>query len=373
MEFTYQLTKKQVFFQKNIDRFVRQEISPRAREIDRSLEFPHDVLEQLAGNHLLGLPVSKEAGGEGAGFLDVCLALEGIAQVCPTSALICSVQNLGAHLVATAGTPAQKEKYLRDILEGVALFGYDLPDTLSLHPGHVMVSASQEGEGYQLHGPGCFVMNGDMSKVIRFFAKREEEVLVFLVERETRGLEVVQSELLEGSEARCTCKAVLNSCFVPSDNLMGNGAGGKEIMDNQVACASIFTAARSLGSSQGALDYAVEYAKQREQFGLPIGKFQAVQVLLADMEVKVEASRHLVYKAASVLDQKGRESKRFSSMARYFVSKMAGEVTADAVQIGGAYGYTRDYPLEKFMRNAQLSQVLEGTNHAHQLAYVKTR
>lgn len=372
MEITYQLTKKQGFFQKNIDNFVKQKINPRVKEIDQSEEFPSEVMEQLAENHLLGLLVSKEDGGEGAGYLDVCLALEGMAKTCPTSALMCSVQNLGAHFIATAGRPAQKEKYLPDIMGGGAVFGYALPDALSLNLTQVLISASQNGNGFLLNGPECFVVNADVSSVIRLIAKKEDSVHVFLVEREAKGLGVAKPEGATGAEARCTCKVILNDCSVPADSLVGEGAGGKGIMADQIKYASCFTAARTLGTSQGALDYAIKYSKQREQFGLPVGKFQAVQVLLADMDASVEASRHLVYKAASVLDQKSKEGTRLSSIACYFVSKMASEVTADAVQIGGGYGYTKDYPLEKFMRNAELNKVMDGTNHAHQLASVKT-
>ena len=371
METTYQLTKKQNFFQKNIDTFVKQKITPRVKEIDQAEEFPPEVMADLAGNRLLGLLVPKEEGGEGAGFLDLCLALEGFGRICPTTALVCSVQNLGAWLLSKKGTQSQKERHLSDMMTGKAIFGYALPDVLSLDPLKVSLSASKDNEGFILSGPECFVINGDMGKVICLFAKEEDSIHSFLVEKDTQGLKAARSIGTAGAEARVTCKLVLENCRVPKDSLMGQEGDGKEILAQMINVASCFTAARALGISQGALDFAVDYSKKREQFGIAIGKFQAVQIMLADISARVEASRQLVYKTAAVLDQNGKESKRFSSMARHFVSKMAVEVASDAIQVGGGYAYTKDYPCEKMMRNALLCQVLDGGNHTHQLASMR--
>jgi alkylation response protein AidB-like acyl-CoA dehydrogenase len=360
MEITYQLTKKQDFFQRNINSFVNQKISPRVVETDRDEEFPREVMDLLAGNRLLGLLVPREEAGEGAGFLDLCLALEGIAKVCPTSALICSVQNLGARLLSKQGKEAQKERHLSDLMGGQAIFGYALPEVVSLNLTDVSLSVSKERDGFVLNGTECYVVNGDVAEMMCLFAKDEQSVYGFLAEKETQGLKVTRQEGTRGAEARSTCKAVLENCRIPADNLMGEEGAGQEIMADLISEASCFTAARALGIAQGALDYAIQYSKQREQFGL------------ADMATRVEAARHLVYKAAAVLDQRGKERYRFSSIAKYFSSRMAMEVTADAVQVGGGYGYTKDYPLEKMMRNAQLNQILDGSNHSHQLAIAKS-
>jgi alkylation response protein AidB-like acyl-CoA dehydrogenase len=368
MEITYQLTKKQNFFRRNIDTFVKQKIGPRVAEIDREKDFPLQVIADLAGIRLLGLVVPKEEGGEGAGFLDLCLALEGIAKVCPTSALICAVQNLGARLIWSAGQPAQKDRYLPDLVTGRAIFGYALPDVISLNLTEVSLSFSKEASGFLLTGPDFCIVNGDVAHLICLFAKNDQITNCFLVAKDRQGLEVTRLKGTAGAEARVTCKAVLTECLIPSDNLLGREGDGQQIMADLISEASCLTAARSLGIAQGALDYAIQYSKQREQFGRPIGKFQAIQIILAGMEAKVEAIRHLVYKAASVLDEKSHERFRFSSIAKYFASNTAREVTTDAVQVAGGYGYTKDYPLEKMMRNAHLNQVLDGSNHAHQLA-----
>jgi len=372
MEITYQLTRKQAFFRENIDSFVKQRISPRVVEIDRDEEFPHEMMDQLAGNRLLGLVVPREEGGEGAGFLDLCVALEGIAKSCPTSALICSVQNLGARLLSGQGKGAQKERYLSDLMAGKAVFGYALPEVVALSLTGVSLSVSKDRDGFVLKGTECYVVNGDVAEVICLFAKDEQSVHGFLVEKGTKGLKVTRQEGTRGAEARSTCRAVLENCRLPVDNLMGEEGAGQGIMADLISQASCFTAARALGIAQGALDYGIQYSKQREQFGRQIGRFQAIQVILADMGARVEAARHLMYKAAAVLDQGGKERYRFSSIAKYFASKMAMEVTADAVQVGGGYGYTKDYPVEKMMRNAQLSELLDGSNHAHQLAIAQS-
>ena len=372
MEVTYQLTKKQDFFQKNINSFVKQRISPRVVETDREEEFPREAMDQLAGSRLLGLLVPREEGGEGAGFLDLCLALEGIAKACPTSALVCSVQNLGGRLLSRQGKPAQKDRYLSDLMAGEAVFGYALPEVVSLSLTDVVMSVSKERDGFVLKGAESCVVNGDVAEVICLFAKDGQSAHGLLVEKGTRGLKVTRQEGTRGAEARTTCMAVLENCRLPADNLMGEEGAGQEIMVDLITEASCFTAARALGIAQGALDYAIQYAKQREQFGRQIGKFQAIQVILADMGARVEAARQLVYKAASVLDQGIKERYRFSSTAKYFASRMAMEVTADAVQVGGGYGYAKDYPLEKMMRNAQLNQIVDGSNHSHQLAIAKS-
>jgi len=368
MEITYQLTKKQNFFRENINTFVKQAISPGAAEIDGHSEFPRQVMDRLAGNRLLGLLVPGDEGGEGAGFLDLCLVLEGIARMCPTSALICSVQNLGARLLSKTGTTAQKERRLEDLMAGKAIFGYAMPDAASLKLTQVSLSVSKENDTFILNGPECSVVNGDVADLVCMFAAEEDAIHGFLVEDAADLLKATRPVGTAGAEARATCGANLENISIPADFLLREAGKGKDILAEFISEAACFTAARALGIAQGALDLAIEYSGQREQFGRPIGKFQAIQVLLADMAIHVEAARHLVYKTASVLDEGSNERFRFSSMAKYFATKIAMKTATDAVQVAGGYGYTRDYPLEKMMRNAQLTQIMDGSSHAHQLA-----
>jgi len=371
VETTYQLTRKQGFFKKNVDNLVKQQIRPLVEELDRRAEFPYEALRLLGKNRLLGLLAPPEAGGEGAGFLDVCLALEGLARACPTSALIVAVQNLGVRLLAAEADPAQREKYLPALLAGEAVFGYALPEASSLELGRPPLTVRREGEAFVLDGSGCFAVNADAAEVICLFAREGDSVHGFLAGRGVKGLEAARSVGTSGAEARSTCRVEFRDCRLSPADLLGREGAGANLAGELLNQAACFTAARALGMAQGALDYARLYARQREQFGRPIGQFQAVQMLLAGMAVKVEASRQLVYKAASVLDQAGPERRRFASLAKCFASQAAAEACADAVQVAGGYGYTRDYPLERMMRNAHLAQLMDGGNQAHLLALAR--
>ena len=373
MEMTYQLTKKQGFFQKNIDSFVKQKIGPRVLETDQMEGFPQEVLDQLAGNRLLGMLVSKEAGGEGAGFFDFCLALEGIAKVCPTSALICATQNMGVRVISKEGTPDQKEIYLSKLMAGEAVFGYVLPqlEMLTLGLSDIPLSGSKEDEDFVFNGSECTIINGDAADVICLFAGNGDLAHGLLIEKGIQGLTVAEPKGMTGAEARCMCRASLDNCRISGQDVLGKEGEGERIWGELLLEGSCLTAGIALGIGQGALDYAIKYSKQREQFGRQIAKFQAIRILLAEMATKVEAVRHFVYRVAAALDQNSGDRYKLCSMAKTFSSKMIMEVTTDAIQVCGGYGYMKDYPLQKMMRNAQLTQVLNGSNPSHQLSTSK--
>ena len=370
MDTTYQLTKKQGFLKKNIESFVKQNITPQVAETDAAGEFPREILKQLADNRLLRLLVPKEDGGEGASFLDFSLVLEGIAKVCPTSALICLIQNLGTRLLSKEGSSDQKDSYLSNLMSGDTVFGYVTParEVLSLNLADTPVTFSIEEDRYVLDGSECHVINGDAADLIFVFAKNEDTDCCLLVEKDATGLSVAKPEGFTGTEARCTSTAVLESCSVPEASLLGRTGTGRETATTMFCDAAAFTAALALGIGQGALNYAVQYSKEREQFGMQIAKFQAIKVMLAEMDAKMETARHLVYKAASDLDEKAKDRRRVCSIAKSFASNMAMEASMNAVQVAGGYGYMKDYPLQKMMRAAQLTQILHGSDHAHALS-----
>ncbi|MBW1789075.1 MAG: acyl-CoA dehydrogenase family protein [Deltaproteobacteria bacterium] len=370
MEASYELSRKQGFLKKNIETFVKQTIGPRVGEINGTGDFPREILKGLAGNRLLGMLVPKEDGGEGAGFLDFCLVVEGIATVCPTSALICLIQNLGARLLTREGRPEQKDACLPGLMAGERVFGYvaTSSDALSLDLLDTPLTLTVEGDRCLVNGPACVVINGDAADVIFAFARNQETDGCFLLEKDAAGLSMTETEGFVGAEARCTCTAVIENCSLPEAAVLGTLGKGKAIMKEMICEASVFTSAMALGVGQGALDYATQYAGEREQFGMQIRRFQAVQMMLATMGVKMETVRQLVYRAASVLDQKSRERYGLCSAAKSFASRTAMEATTDAVQVAGGYGYMKDYPLQKMMRAAQLTQVLNGTIHSHELA-----
>ena len=367
----FELSKKQHLLRKNIRSLAIQKLRPLAGENDRTCGPPYKAIDVLAKNRLLGLLVSRQEGGEGAGFLDTCLVLEEISKECPVSGLCCSSQNLGTHLLSREGTPSQKGKFMADLQQGKAIFGYVLPDGSSLNIADVAASFYSENDHFVVNSAECFVVNGDEAEVIGVFARKGESIRCFLIEKAFQGLRCAGSKGVSGAERSATCRAVVENCRVPLESILGQEKKGEEILSNFIHQSACLTAAQALGIGEGALNYAVEYSKKREQFGRPISEFQAIRGLLADMSVAVEASRYLTYKACAALDEGSRDKDKLSCTAKYFTSKMAMEVTTDAIQVTGGYGYTRDYPLEKMMRNALLRQVVEGSHHSHQLYIAK--
>jgi alkylation response protein AidB-like acyl-CoA dehydrogenase len=366
---TYELTKKQLFFVDNIKAFVEKQLKPLAEKTDRSGVFPREAFQKLAGNHLLGLIVPREEGGEEAGFHDLCLVLEGIARVCPTSALLCAVQNLGAWHIRKWGTAEQRKKYLAKIMNGSCVVGFIIPEPASFNVLETSLSFTKSTkDGFAISGPEVHAVNGDEADVILVHARGEASSdSFFLVDKGVQGFNAARIEGLTGAEARYTPKVKFENCLVPIESLLGIEGGAEEIGATLVAHDCCLTAARALGIAQGALEFSLHYSQEREQFGRPISKFQAIQMKLGDIGSQVEAARHLVYKAAASLDQKSANAAMLAAMAKYFASNAAMRVAKDSLQISGGYGLMKDYPVEKMMRNAQLTQIAQGSSHNQQL------
>jgi butyryl-CoA dehydrogenase len=374
MKISNDLGKKQKFFVENIKSLADKMLKPRAEETDMSRDFPRDLLNQLAENRLLGLIVPKAMGGEGAEFFDFFLMLEGIAKICPTSALMCSVQNLGAWFLSVWGTNVQKEKYLSAVIDGKLIFGYGLPEAVSFDLVATPFSFSKGysiQDGFVLEGPEVHMINGDAANLCVVFAKSEQSPSGFLVETDTPGFNGWSKEGLVGAEARYACKVRLESCHIPIENLVGEEGQADEIMRDLFFKECCFVAARALGIAQGSLEFALQYSQEREQFGRTISQFPAIQMLLGDMGARIEAARHLGYKAASALDQKSSSAQMLTSMAKYFAADAAFKVAKDALQISGGYGLMKDYPVEKMMRNSQLAQISQGSSHNQRLIIAK--
>jgi alkylation response protein AidB-like acyl-CoA dehydrogenase len=273
------------------------------------------------------------------------------------------------------GTPEQKEKYLSRLLGGQCLFGFALPEPVFFNFLETPLSLSKgysSEDGFLINGPGIHVVNGDVADVIMVHAKDDRSsASCFLVERGTQGLSGWITEGMTGAEARYTCKVKMENCHIPMANLLGQEGGAEEILGNFIAKDCCFTSARALGIAQGALEFALQYSQEREQFGRKISQFHAIQMILGDIGAQVEAARHLVYKAASALDQKSRQAEMLAAMAKYFASNAAMKVARDALQIFGGYGLMKDYPVEKMMRNAQLTQIAQGSLQNQRLAIAK--
>jgi len=370
MEGLYELTKKQTLFRGMVKNLVQKRVAPRVAEVDQSEDFPAELNQTLAQSRLLALLIPKENGGEGAGFLDFCLVIEEIGKVCPTTALICMLQNIGCRLILKNGSQHQKS-YLPRMAGGQVIFGFALNEAASLDLATVPVEAAQKGEMYVLNGGPFFMANGDVAHIVIVFFRMNGSVKGLFIQKEKTPYAMMKTDGLTGSEARYGCKTVFTDCRVPRENLLGQESDGSRILADFVGELGCANAARSVGLAQGVLDYAIHYAKNRVQFGRPIMQFQAIQSLLAGMATKVEAARQLLYKAASLFDQAGKEACHFAAMAKYFASEVAMAVSVDGVQIAGGYGYMKDYPLEKMMRNAKLAQITEGTNQLQQLIIAK--
>jgi alkylation response protein AidB-like acyl-CoA dehydrogenase len=324
----------------------------------------------LAENRLLGLTVPKADGGEGAEFFDFFLLLEGIAKVCPTSALICSVQNLGAWFISAWGNNTQKDKYLSDVINGKLIFGYGLPEAVSFDLLATSLSFSKgysTEDGFVLDGPEIHMVNGDAANLCVVFAENEQTQSGFLIETDMPGFKGWAKKGLVGAEARYTAKAMLENCHVPIENMVGEEGQADDIMRDMFLKECCFVAARAVGIAQGSLEFALQYSQEREQFGRTISQFAAIQMLLGDMGARVEAARHLGYKAAAALGQKSSAAQMLTSMAKYFAADTAFRVAKDALQISGGYGLMKDYPVEKMLRNSQVTQISQGSSHNQRL------
>lgn len=370
MEVNFQLTRKQLFFQEMVRNLAQKKIVPLISEGERSGEFPVGLMQVLQQNRLLGLLIPKELKGEGANLLDFCVTLEEMSKVSPLAAILCIFQNLGARLIHKTGNEEQKA-FMGPLIEGKMIFGFGLNEADGLELSAVPVKARKENDDYILDGSSYYIGNGDRADLKLVFCKNNQFIDAFLLDKDTPGIYVEREEGLTGSEARYGVTTRFKNCRVPAQKRLGREGDGVKVMEGFLAEMSCAGAAKAVGLAQGALEYAITYAKSRVQFGSPIIKFQAIQSLLANMATKVEAARQLVYVSASMLEMNDKRANLFASMSKNNASDMAFQVTTDAVQIAGGYGYMRDYPLEKMMRNAKLAQITEGTNQVHQLLIAK--
>ena len=369
MEIQYQLSKKQELFRQAAKELSQKNLAHRAAEIDRMKEFPRDAAKVLTQGRLFGLLVPKEYGGEGADFLDFCLAIEELGKICPTSSLICASQNLGSRLILTKGTEEQRKQFLPELATGRAIYGMAIGDAeCGSDASRIYINTTLDNSNYVLNGFKSYIINGDVADILMVLAKTNPEALSgFLVEKGLPGFSVENLEKKAGCEGRYAWKGVFRDCHVARENIIGAEGEGFNITMIIAGEVSTTTAARAIGMAQGAIDYSIEYAGKRIQFGRPIAQFQAIQCMLADMTTKAEAARQLIYKAASLVNEGDKDAAKFGAMAKLFASDMAMSITTNAIQVLGSYGYMKEYPVEKMMRNAKLCQISEGNNQIQQL------
>lgn len=379
----YQLTGEQELVRANVRKIAEERIVPRAGEIDKTGEYPWDLLELFKQQDLLGLSVPEEYGGSGADMLTYCLVVEEVARACASTSLIIAAQELGLMPILLGGSEEQKRKYLPKIAKGeyICAFGLTEPNAGS-DAGGIRTRAKREGDEYVLNGNKCFITNGGIADVYVIFAKTDSDgglkgISAFIVEKDTPGFSVGKQEDKMGIKGSATAELILEDVRVPAANLLKREGAGFGIAMQTLDMTRPGIGAQALGIAQGALDCAIAYARERKQFGQNIGSFQAIQFMLADMSTRVEAARQLLYKSASLIGNSKElgvapsEVTRFSAMAKLFASDTAMQVTTDAVQILGGYGYMKDYPVERMMRDAKITQIYEGTNQIQRLVIGK--
>ena len=358
---------------------ARERIAPRAAEIDASHEFPWDVVELYRENGVFGLFHEEEFGGLGTGVLLSLVAIEEVAKVCATSALILAVQELGSLGLKLAGSQEQRERYLPRLASGEWLGAYALTESGSGSDSAAMrTTARCEGDVYVLDGSKRFITNAGVAHLYTVFAKTDLSaghagISAFLVEADTPGFAVARLEPKLGIAGSTTGELVFDSCRVPAANLLGEEGEGFPIAMRILDRSRPGVAAQALGIAQGATDYALEYAKTRETMGRPIAEHQLIQAKLADMETECEAARGLLYRFGQMVDAgvDGPELTKASAMAKLKCGDVAMAVTTEAVQILGGYGYIKEYPVERFMRDAKITQIYEGTQEIQRLVIAR--
>jgi alkylation response protein AidB-like acyl-CoA dehydrogenase len=373
------LSEEQREIRELVRTLARERVAPRAAEIDKKGEFPWDMVELFKEHELFGLPYDEEHGGTGTGALMVLVAIEELSKVCATTGLILAVQELGSLSIKLAGTEEQKQRFLPRLASGEWLAAYALTEPGSGSDSAAMrTEARLDGDEYVINGSKRFITNAGVAQLYTVFAKTDPDaghagISAFAVEADSPGFEVGRIEPKMGIKGSTTGEIFFNNLRIPADNLIGEEGEGFKVAMRILDRSRPGIAAQGLGLAQGATDYALEYAKSRETMGKPIAQHQLIAASLADMETKCEAARGLLYKIGMMIDEGAPDDEltKVSAMAKLYCTDVAMEVTTDAVQILGGYGYMQEYPVERMMRDAKITQIYEGTNQIQRLVIAR--
>jgi alkylation response protein AidB-like acyl-CoA dehydrogenase len=366
----FKLNDDQIMLRDTIRRIAQEQFASKASEIDASERFPWDNFEILRDNGLLGINVSEEYGGAGAGQLALLLVLEETARVCASTSVILTNQGLSSEPLMIAGTEEQKKTFLYRLASGETpgAMAITEPNAGSDVAGMKTTATKVQG-GYVLNGSKIFITQAGVAGITCVICytdktKGNKGMSIFVVEKGAKGLIVGKPEHKLGIRGSDTRELSFEDCFVPSENLVGFEGGGFKTLMNTFNYSRPNIAAQALGIAQGAFDATVNYAKERMQFGKTLSSFQGIQWMIAEMALAVETARTMVYRAGAMIDTEPNhpDIPRICSMAKWYASDTAMRVTTDAVQIFGGYGYTREYPVERMMRDAKITQIYEGTN-----------
>lgn len=375
MDFT--LSKEQVMLRQLYRDFAQNEVKPLAAEIDEQERFPWETVEKMGKLGLMGVYFPKKYGGGGADVLSYAMWIEELAKVCgSTSIIVSSHTSLCCAPIYEFGTEEQKQKYLPALLSGkkVGAFGLTEPSA-GTDASCLETTARRDGDSYILNGSKIFITNGGASEVYIIFAVTDKAaghrgVSAFIVERSFPGFSVGREEKKMGIRGSSTAELVMEDCVVPKENLLGKEGQGFKIALHTLDGGRVGVAAQALGLGEGAIDEAIAYTKERIQFGKRISQFQWTQFQLADMATKMQAAQHLVY-AAACAKQAGEDYSLQAAMAKLFASEAASDVTRRCVQLFGGYGFTREYPVERMMRDAKITEIYEGTSEAQRMVIAK--
>ncbi|MCU1462756.1 MAG: acyl-CoA dehydrogenase domain protein [Acidimicrobiales bacterium] len=370
------LTEEQRDFRAAMRQFAEDKIAPRAAEVDRDAEYPWDNFEALKAMEVPALGIPADYGGSGADHVTQAIMVEELSRVCASTSLIALISKLGMIPVMNWGSDELKATYLPRVASGASQASYCLsePDAGS-DVASMKTRAVRDGDHYVLDGTKYWITNAGISDIYTVFAKTDPDaghrgISCFIVERDW-GVQVLKLEEKLGVRGSPTGEVRFDGVRVPAANLVGAEGQGFSIAMMTLDRSRPTIGAQAVGIAQGALDYAVGYLKQRQQFGRPIAEFQGLQFMVADMAMKIEAARGLVYRACAMVDDQAPELTSAGAMAKCFASDVAMEVTTNAVQLLGGYGYTKDFPVERYMRDAKITQIYEGTNQIQRVVIAK--
>jgi alkylation response protein AidB-like acyl-CoA dehydrogenase len=378
----YRLTEEQLMLRDAVRVLADEQIAPRAAEIDRTAEFPWDVKELLASHDILGLPFPEAFGGVGGHLLTVCLAIEQISRVCATSGLILAVQELGALPLLLAGSDEQKQRWFPDLAAGRTLIAFALTEAeAGSDAAAARTRARRDGDGWVIDGSKRFISQGSVADLVTVFAATDEaeggetprhrRLSCFVVEKGSAGFAVERIEHKMGIRGSPTAELSFSGVRVPDANRVGEVGDGFPIAMRTLDRSRPGIAAQAVGLAEGALEVAARYANERKQFGRPIAEFQMIQAMLADMDAGTEAARQLLYKACTEIEAGAADAARWSAMCKLVAGDTAMRVTTDAVQVLGGYGYIDEFPVERMMRDAKITQLYEGTQQIQRLVIAR--
>jgi butyryl-CoA dehydrogenase len=371
----FELTEEQQMVRENFRRYTEKFVKPKAEEIDRSHEFPRENIKMLSDMGAMGVVYPEEYNGAEMDYISYAIIVEELSRGCASTGVIVSAHNsLCLSPIYSFGTDEQKKKYLSRLTTGewIGCFGITESNAGSDAAGTQTTAELKEGK-WVLNGTKNFITNGEEASVAVITAVTDKEkghrgLSFFIVEKETPGFSVGKKEDKLGITASSTTELVFDNCEIPRENMLGNRGDGFKIAMHTLDGGRVGIAAQALGIAQGAFDEALAYSKEREQFNQPISKFQAIQWMIADMATEIEAARLLVYQAASLMNRgERRKYSKQAAMAKLFASEMSQRVTHKAIQIFGGYGFTKDYPVERFYRDSRITEIYEGTSEIMRL------